>query len=107
MGNYTDLLITDDDLSLDAGGQPETVADLASIAQDIQHMIRETGLLVELIGNRDETAKASALVQLAIEVEDDERIVPGTCAIEETGLGEFYLTAETVEYGAVSLTLEH
>ncbi len=103
---YTDLKITDDDISLDQGGQPNKVTDLASIAQDIKHMIRESGLLVEIIGNRDESAKAANLVQIIINVEDDERIIPGTCEIEETALGTFYLTAETVEYGTVSATLE-
>lgn len=50
---YTDILITDGDITLDAGGQPVLVYDRPCIAQDILHMILESGLLVELIGERD------------------------------------------------------
>ena len=49
---YRDLLITDDDITLDAGGYPVLVTERACIAQDIQHMIRESGLLVDLVGER-------------------------------------------------------
>lgn len=103
---YVDLLVTDDDLTLDAGGNPVMVWDRESIAQDIVHMIRETGLLVELLGNRDDRLKAANVVKLTLAVDNDERIVPGTCAIEEPKPGVFYLTAETVEFGPMSLKLE-
>lgn len=106
MADYIDLLITDDDFTLDAGGIPRTVDGRASIAQDIVHMIRETGLLVELVANRDARRKAQNLLQITIEVDNDARIVPGTAAIAETGLGVFYLTATTVEYGAIGVSLE-
>ena len=72
---YFDLLITDDDITLDVGGIPERCFDRNSIAQDLVHMIRETGLLVELIGNRNERKKAENLVKLTMAVDDDVRIV--------------------------------
>lgn len=103
---YFDLLITDDDITLDVGGLPERCYDRDSIAQDIQHMIRESGLLVELVANRDEGKKAENLVKITMEVDNDERIVPGTCEITEVELGHFFLEAETVEFGTVNLTLE-
>ena len=40
-GNYWDLRIVDNDIALDVGRQPLKLADRASIAQDIAHMIRE------------------------------------------------------------------
>ena len=43
---YIDLLISNDDLTPDAGGIPEKIADRASIAQDLVHMIRESGRCV-------------------------------------------------------------
>ncbi|BCS89962.1 DUF2590 family protein [Pseudodesulfovibrio sediminis] len=103
---YFDLLITDDDITLDAGGIPERCSNRDSIAQDIVHMIRETGLLVELVGNRDERKKAENVVKLTMDVDNDERIVPGTCAITEPSLGVFYLQAETVEFGPIYTTVE-
>lgn len=103
---YVDLCITDDDMTLDHGGQPLMVDGRASIAQDIKHMIRETGILVELVGNRDAGTKESAVVRLTIEVEDDDRIVPGSVQITEPRSGQFYLLAQTVEFGDLAMQLE-
>ena len=103
-----DLLITNDDITLDVGGNPERITDLACIAQDICHMIRDKGLLVELVGNRDEKKTAETLIKIQIEVEDDERIVPGTCQVleVENQPGTFNLTATAYDYGELSATLE-
>jgi hypothetical protein len=106
MPDYIDLLITDDDFSLDAGGIPQMVDGRDAIAQDLVHMIRETGLLVELVANRDPRKKAQNLLRITIEMDNDERIVPGTSAIEESDPGRFTLTATTVQYGDISLSVE-
>lgn len=103
---YIDICITDDDIALDAGGLPVPIADRDSIAQDIVHMIRETGLLVELVGNRSVREKARNLLLLTLEVDRDERIIPGTTEIEEVGPGSFNLMAETREFGSLALSLE-
>ncbi|GFM37728.1 DUF2590 family protein [Desulfovibrio psychrotolerans] len=105
-GKYIDIRISGDDIALDAGGMPVAVADRDSIAQDIVHMIRETGLLVQLVGNRDARTKARNLMLLTLEVDRDERIIPGTTEIEEVGLGQFNLTAQTREFGSIALSLE-
>lgn len=105
-GKYFDLLITDDDITLDRGGIPERCRDRDSIAQDIKHMIRETGLLVELVGNRDDRKKQENIIRLTIAVDNDERIVPGSCSIHEVSLGTFYLVAETAEFGPIDFKLE-
>ena len=52
-GNYWDLRIVDNDIALDVGRQPLKLADRASIAQDIAHMIRERGYLTAMIAERD------------------------------------------------------
>jgi len=103
-----DILITDNDITLDVGGNPERVTELACITQDICHMLRDKGLLVELIGNRDEKKTAENLIKIKIEVEDDERIVPGSCDIVEvTGQpGTFNLTATAYDYGELDFKLE-
>ena len=96
MEEYRDLLITEDDLTPDAGGIPEMVTGRASIAQDIVHMIRESGLLT----------RKSCLIKISIAVDDDERIIPGTTEISESEPGVYWLTAQTELYGALSLALE-
>lgn len=105
MPDYIDLLITDDDFTLDAGGLPVMTDGRASIAQDLVHMLRETGLLFDLVANRDVRKKAQNLVEITIAVDNDERIVPGTAAISEADTGTFILTATTVKYGAVTISL--
>lgn len=106
MADYVDLRITDDDMTLDAGGNPVLLDGRASIAQDIMHMIRESGLLVEIIANRDARKRRANIVKITIAVDDDERIVPGTAVITESAPGEYWLTARTVKYGDLSLQLE-
>ncbi|XPV75193.1 MAG: DUF2590 family protein [Desulfovibrio sp.] len=103
---YTDILITDNDLTLDAGGIPEAATDRNVIAQDICHMIRETGLLVELVGNRNADSRATSIVNLQLAIEEDERIVPGTVQIEEPEPGRFYITADTEEFGPIYFDLQ-
>lgn len=103
---YRDLLISNDDLALDSGGCPLLVPDRSCIAQDIQHMIRESGLLVNIVGERDVRKRKTNLVKLTLMVDQDTRIKPGTARIEETWTGrervEFWLTAETRAFGRIS-----
>lgn len=105
MATYQDLLITDDDITLDAAGLPVLVTDRACIAQDIKHMIRESGLLVALIGERDALARKTSIVRLTLEVDMDYRIKPGTTRIEEHWKDgnrvEYWLTAETLAFGMI------
>ena len=78
MEEYRDLLITEDDLTPDAGGIPEMVTGRASIAQDIVHMIRESGLLTEMLANRDPMKRKSCLIKISIAVDDgDQRVRTG------------------------------
>lgn len=102
---YRDLLISEDDLALDAGGQPILVTGRACIAQDIMHMIRESALLVELIGERDVMKRKTNLVRLTLMIDQDYRIKPGTARIQEVWTDrarvEFWATAETLRYGKI------
>ena len=105
MSLYIDLLITNNDLSLDPSNQPLLVEDRASIAQDIGHMIRESGLLVTLVAERDRFRQADCIQQLELLVEDDVRLVPGTVRILEEEKGQYLVTAKTVEFGSVEVVL--
>lgn len=102
---YIDLLIQDNDLALDLGRQPLLVDDRASIAQDIAHMIRESGLLVTLVAERDRLRQRDCIQRLELLVEADERLEPGTAKIREVDTGKYLVTARTVEFGAIEVTL--
>ena len=58
MSEYIDLLIAGNDLVLDLSRQPLLIDDRASIAQDIAHMIRDSGLLVTPGGTGSSNATA-------------------------------------------------
>ncbi len=105
MSLYIDLLIHGNDLVLDPSRQPLLLNDRASIAQDIAHMIRESGLLVTLVAERDRFRQRDCIQQLELLVEADERLVPGTVRIIEQEPGQYLVTARTVEFGAVEVVL--
>ncbi len=103
---YFDLLISNNDLTIDIGGNPEKVSDLGCISQDLLHMLRDTGLLVDLVANRDKKITAENLIRIIIEVEKDERIVPGTAQIKEVEEqpGLFNLTATAYDFGELDVS---
>ncbi len=102
---YVDLLIDGDSIVLDQVGNPVLISGRESIAQDIKHMIRESGLLVELIGQRSSERVQLNLVRLENLVEDDIRIKPGTASITQTDTNTFWVQAKTIEYGDVEFYL--
>lgn len=107
MADYIDLLITDDDLTLDAGGEPQLIYDADCITQDIKHLIRDCGLLVGIVGQRSRVAVDEALLKLTLLIEDDERLIPGTVDITQTEVGTFFITASTYDYGDINLNVSN
>ncbi|URM27345.1 DUF2590 family protein [Pseudomonas frederiksbergensis] len=105
MSEYIDLLIHDNDLVLDLSRQPLLIDDRASIAQDIAHMIRDSGLLVTLVAERDRLRQRDCIQQLELLVEADERLVPGTALITQLEPGQFLVTATTLKFGTIEVTL--
>lgn len=103
MADYVDLLITNDDFTLDAAGEPMLVYDADCIAQDIKHLIRESGLMVEVIGQRDSIKVRSNLQKLILLIEDDKRLVPGTIVITQIDTETFYITATTYKYSNINV----
>jgi len=102
---YIDLLIVDDDLAVDYAGEPLLVDNRASIAQDTKHLIRESGLMVALIGERNGAQRALLIQQLLRLIEEDERLVPGTVEITLLSLGVYAITAHTVKFGLIDFTI--
>lgn len=105
MSEYIDLLIANNDLVLDPSNQPLLIDDRASIAQDLAHMIRESGLLVTLVAERDPLRQRDCLQQLELRVEADVRLVPGTARIQSQTAGQYLVTATTVKFGDVKVTV--
>ena len=105
MSEYIDLLIADNDLVLDPSRQPLLIEDRASIAQDIAHMIRESGLLVTLVAERSKLRQRDCIQQLELLVEADERLVPGTALIKQVASGQYLVTAKTLKFGGIEVTL--
>lgn len=105
MNDYIDLLIVGNDLVLDPSHQPLLISDRASIAQDIAHMIRDSGLLVTLVAERDRLKQRDCIQQLELLVEADERLVPGTARILQEVPGQYLVTATTVKFGHLKVTL--
>jgi len=105
MSEYIDLLIVDNDLSLDPSRQPLLIEDRASIAQDIAHMIRESGLLVTLVAERSKLRQRDCIQQLELLVEADARLVPGTALINQVQPGQYLVTAKTLKFGDIEVTL--
>lgn len=105
MSEYVDLLIVDNDLVLDPSRQPRLIDDRACIAQDIAHMIRDSGLLVTLVAERDRLRQRDCIQQLELLVESDERLVPGTALIKQLEPGQYLVTAKTLKFGLIEVTL--
>jgi hypothetical protein len=106
MSEYVDLLIANNDLVLDPSNQPVEIEDRASIAQDIAHMIRESGLLVTLIAERDSLRQRDCIQQLELMVEADERLVPGTAHISQPAHGQYLISATTMKFGNIEVPFE-
>ncbi|WP_106802908.1 DUF2590 family protein [Pseudomonas sp. S5D5] len=105
MSEYIDLLIVGNDLVLDLSRQPLLIDDRASIAQDIAHMIRDSGLLVTLVAERDRLKQRDCIQQLELLVEADERLVPGTAQITQLQPGQYLVTATTLKFGNIEVAL--
>ncbi|CAH0296384.1 hypothetical protein SRABI130_04526 [Pseudomonas sp. Bi130] len=105
MSEYIDLLIQDNDLVLDLSRQPLLIDDRGSIAQDIAHMIRDSGLLVTLVAERDRLRQRDCIQQLELLVEADERLVPGTALIIQLEPGQYLVTATTLKFGTIEVTM--
>ncbi|USD19763.1 DUF2590 family protein [Microbulbifer variabilis] len=108
MSDFEDLLISDDrDLTLDAGGFPVFCSGRVSIGQDIKHRILESGLALQLIGERDPRKIARIKNQILLLVDTDERIRPGTAKLTPSDASNetYWLRATTMKYGEIGVSL--
>ncbi|ECI4647289.1 DUF2590 family protein [Salmonella enterica subsp. enterica serovar Ball] len=99
---YTDLLITDGDLTLDTAREPVICDNRLSIAQDMEHALMESGLPYLLIAENSPTLRDDLLTQMVILLEEDERLIPGTVFIDEERRGQLRVTASTYDFGPLA-----
>lgn len=103
---YIDLLITNDDFVLNTGNEPVLCNNRQSIGQDVIHSIIESGLAIELIAERSPTLRGDIFTRMELLIEDDERLIPGTVSITEETLSRLWVTADTYDFGALSLRVD-
>ena len=94
-----DLNIINGDLSLDAELTPIQLTETQVISQDVKHRILESGLLVQLVGLRNNNAIAMILTEIELVVEQDERITPGTIEVIRPLQGQISVKAQTIDKG--------
>ncbi|MBD1229466.1 DUF2590 family protein [Xenorhabdus griffiniae] len=104
---YIDLLITGGNFTLNSGNEPQFCNNRVSVGQDCVHAILESGLATELVAERSPTLRADIRTQIEILVEDDERIIPGTVIINEESPTKLWITAETYDFGHISVSVGH
>lgn len=97
---YSDILMENDDLSVDRDNQALIIEDRDVITQDLIHAIRESGYLVEMIAERDPERRRLLKNKIILLAEEDTRIIPGTVEFATEG-GKWTLAAETYEFGKV------
>lgn len=103
---YIDLLITNDDFVLNTGNEPVLCNNRQSIGQDVIHSIIESRLATELIAERSPTLRGDIFTRMELLIEDDERLIPGTVSITEETLSRLWVTADTYDFGALSLRVD-
>jgi len=99
-----DLSIVDGDFVFNDSLSPEQLDSANVIAQDIKHRILESGLLTKLIGQRNKNGIAPVLTELELEIELDNRLIPGSIQIVSNLDKTITITANTKQYGNQALT---
>ena len=98
MATYTDILIENDDTAFDGVNQVRIIEDRAVVLQDLVHAIRESGYLVEMIGERSEERRRLLKIKLELLVEEDTRVIPGSVEFSTDG-EQWSMSADTYEFG--------
>ena len=112
-GEFVDLFIDEDGdiaLSVDnTDSEPKRIEQRACIAQDIKHLILETGLLREMVGERDLEKRRLLLNRLEREIDEDVRLVAGTITITETEKSAndttVWVVADTILYKTIGFAV--
>lgn len=99
---YSDLFIKKGALALDAMPQPELINTRASIAQDVKHMLLESGLVTKLLAQRSAALRNDVYTAMELLIETDTRLVPGSIEINTSNEALILITAITYEFGNIT-----
>ncbi|MEY8204956.1 MAG: DUF2590 family protein [Bermanella sp.] len=91
-----DLLLVDGDIPLDDQGDPIFFSGSQVIEQSLRNRIFEQNFMVDLIGDRSPVNHQAVYQKIKNEVEQDPRVIPGTCSVKEAGVKESSNNALTV-----------
>jgi hypothetical protein len=97
MAQTIDLLIELSDLKFESTFVPEYITGSLAIAQDIKHMVIESGLLIPLIGQRDKWQVEKVLIEVELLIETDGRLLPGTINVSMSESGFISVSAKVRE----------
>lgn len=103
---HVDLNIVDGDFVTSPTLTLDRLSKAKVIAQDIKHRILESGLLVKLIKLRNINYISAVLTELELEVEKDNRLVPGSVFIKRNDDQTLTIDADTHLYGKVKFEVE-
>lgn len=105
MANFVDLLIQDNDIVVIDSVELLT-SDLASLRQDIRHMILDSYVLLHNIAERNSDVRSAAYNNLTLLMEQDPRVIPGTVVVQEQSVGHVIISADTIFNAPVELVYE-
>ncbi|MCL1050391.1 DUF2590 family protein [Shewanella abyssi] len=105
LAQYSDLLIKDGALAIDVGAQPQLTNTRASIAQDVKHMLMESGLVTKLLAQRSATMRSDVYTEMELLIETDNRLVPGSIELDIAKPELITITATTYEFGQLTLDI--
>lgn len=100
---YSDIKIENDDMALD-DVNAVIIEDRDVILQDLQHALRESGLLLLLIAERSPVQRRLLIQKVIALAEEDTRIVPGTVSMTPETDG-WMLQGKTYEFGEVAVNV--
>lgn len=103
-GLHIDLSIVDGDFDFNDSLSPAQLSSADVIAQDVKHRVLESGLLFQLIGLRNVNGIAKVLTEVELIVEQDDRLIPGSIMIIPNADKTISITANTHDYGRLSLS---
>jgi len=98
---HIDLNIIDGDFVFNSSLSAGKLSAAKVIGQDVKHRIIESGLLVKLVKQRNVNGIAPVLTDLELEVEQDDRLKPGTILISYNSDKTLSIEAQTKQYGVM------
>jgi len=98
-----DLSIVDGDFVLSPTLTAQKLSEASVVSQDIKHRVLESGLLVKLVKLRNINGIAQVLTEIELEVEKDDRLVPGTIYVHHNDDKTLSIKAQTKQYNKAAL----